>query len=404
MLRNYPAFNEKDFDKIKAFLGQNLSGGEGETILPKIEASKYKPSKQLLDHIVGIIKGLPEYILLDDQLVAYERVCVCAEKALKSKTKQVILVRGGPGTGKSVIALNLMGTLSSKGFNSHYVTGSRAFTATLREILGVRGATQVKNFSSYMTEEENAIDVMICDEAHRMWVKSKNRFIRREMQSGLLQIEELFNTAKVSVFFIDDRQVVRPKEIGSSEYVLKTAREKGYNIYDYKLTAQFRCLGSDAFINWVSNTLQVEETPEVTWDLNQPFDFRIVDSVFDLDKMIKEKNTETRKARLVAGFCWPWSDPTDDGRLIDDVEIGHFKRPWNAKPDKGRLARGIPKSSLWAYDPRGIDQIGCIYTAQGFEFDYVGVIFGKDLVYRKGKGWIGDSDCSYDPVVSRIAR
>jgi hypothetical protein len=401
VLETYPAFTSDNFEELKTFLQSRLSRGKGQPILKKVEQSKYKPSKQLLDHISNVVKGLPDYILLDEQLIAFDAVCSAAEKALKGKQKEVILVRGGPGTGKSVIALNLMGKLSADGFNTHYVTGSRSFTATLREILGSRGANQVKNFSSYMTAESKSVDVLICDEAHRMWEKSKNRFISKSKQSGKLQIEELLQTGRVSVFFIDDKQVVRPEEIGSSDYVTKASKKLGWQVKDYSLTAQFRCMGSDAFINWVTNTLGVEETPEVVWHLDQAFDFKIVGSPQELENMIKAKAEAKNKARLVAGFCWPWSDPNEDGNLVDDVSIDGYQRPWNAKPDKGRLAAQIPPANVWAYDPRGTGQIGCIYTAQGFEFDYVGVIFGRDLVYREGQGWIGNSEESYDGVVKR---
>jgi DUF2075 family protein len=396
-----PVFTSSDFENLKNYLTIRLKKGRGLQIMRRVDESKYRPSKQLLDHIAGIINGLPEYVLLDDQLIAYEKVCLAADKALKDKKKRAILIRGGPGTGKSVIALNLMAKLSSDGYNTHYVTGSRAFTATLRQIIGRRGAVQVKNFSSYMTAERESIDVMICDEAHRMWLTSKNRFLPKARQSGHSQIEELFDASKLVVFLIDDKQVVRPEEIGSSEYVINFANKKGYPLQDYKLTAQFRCLGSDAFINWITNTLEVEETPEVTWNADQPFDFRILKSVHEMDELIRQRLAEGQKARLVAGFCWPWSDPNPDGTLTNDVKIGTFQRPWNAKPDKGHLAKGIPAANLWAYDKGGVDQVGCIYTAQGFEFDYVGVIFGKDLMYRNGRGWVGDSTQSFDPIVRR---
>ena len=105
---------------------------------------------------------------------------------------------------------------------------------------------------------------------------------------------------------------------------------------------------------------------------------------------------------MTAGFCWSWSQPERDGALVEDVIIGDFKRPWNAKPDAKKLAKGIPKAPLWAYDPNGINQVGCVYTIQGFEFDYVGIIFGKDLVYNFGtQRWEGHPEHSEDPTVKR---
>jgi hypothetical protein len=183
--------------------------------------------------------------------------------------------------------------------------------------------------------------------------------------------------------------------------ILDEAQREGCRIFDYKLEAQFRCNGSDGFINWVNNTLEIERTANVIWNLNDAFEFDIVVTPHALEDRIKSAAQNGHTARVTAGFCWPWSKPKPDGTLINDVVIGQLRRPWNAKPDAGHLAADIPASNVWAYDPRGIGQIGCIYTAQGFEFDYVGVIFGTDLVYRHDVGWVGRPNESYDNVVVR---
>jgi hypothetical protein len=136
--------------------------------------------------------------------------------------------------------------------------------------------------------------------------------------------------------------------------------------------------------------------------MDDDFDFRIVPSVRELDRLIRDRAGEGSTARLVAGFCWPWSTPDANGELVPDVKIGDWSMPWNAQADAGKLAPGIPKSDFWASDPNGINQVGCVYTAQGFEFDYVGVIFGPDLVYRSmDGGWLGQPKESFDRVVSR---
>lgn len=156
------------------------------------------------------------------------------------------------------------------------------------------------------------------------------------------------NASKVSVFFIDDNQVVRPDEIGSVSYIAKYALENNCKIYFEELDAQFRCNGSDGFINWINNTLSIKKTANVLWDSNDDFEFKIFNSPVDLDNAIKEKVSEGHSTRLTAGFCWKWSDPVQDGSLVEDVIVGDFKRPWNAKPGAERLDRTIPESSLWA--------------------------------------------------------
>jgi DUF2075 family protein len=140
----------------------------------------------------------------------------------------------------------------------------------------------------------------------------------------------------------------------------------------------------------------------VLWNDDERFEFRIFGSPDSLEAAIRRKVVQGVSARMTAGYCWKWSDPRPDGTLVEDVVIGDYRRPWNAKPDAGKLARGIPKSNLWALEPGGIEQVGCVYTAQGFEFDYVGVIFGTDLVYDPDKGeWVGDPKRSFDGSVKR---
>ena len=401
-LSKCPVFTADDVPQFTAFLNQRVPLGDAGSVTARVEESKYRPSKKLLDHVAKVIRGKPEYILLDEQLVVFDQVLHEAESAANGKKKTVIIVRGGPGTGKSVIAMNLLGDLSGRGLNAHYVTGSRAFTSTLRAILGNRGAAQVRYFNGYMEADVNVLDVLIADEAHRIRETSNNRFTPKTKQSKLPQIEELLKVSKTSVFFIDDNQVVRPGEIGSVDYIRNTAQAMQCNVREFELEAQFRCGGSDAFIQWINNTLGVDRTPNVIWDERDSFDFRIISSPEALEQAIRQKSVEHYTARMTAGFCWPWSAPRPDGTLVDDVVIEEYSRPWNAKSDGGHLASGIPKESLWAYDPAGLNQIGCVYTAQGFEFDYVGVIFGTDLVYMPDTGtWRGDQTKSFDSVVKR---
>jgi len=401
ILDDSPTFTGDDVPKLKEFLIKKIGKGEGAAPLAKIENSKYRPSKKLMDHVGSIIKGKSEYILLDEQLVVYDNVLACAKNGHIDKQKACMIIKGGPGTGKSVIAINLMADLLLKEYNAQYATGSKSFTETLRKIIGPRGAVQFKYFNSYGEAEPDSVDVLICDEAHRLRKNSFSRFTPKEKRTDQPQIGELLNAAKVAVFFIDDDQVVRPDEVGSSSYIKEYAQKTGCKIYEYELEAQFRCNGSSAFVNWVNNTLGIKRTANVIWDMHEEFDFKVFDSPEALEKAILEKS-KTNSARLTAGFCWEWSYPREDGTLIDDVVIGDFKRPWDAKHDAKKLAPGIPTASLWAYDPNGLGQVGCVYTAQGFEFDYVGVIFGLDLRYNPKEAKLeGYKEHSHDSTVKR---
>jgi uncharacterized protein len=401
LLDRWPLFAGDQMDEFANFLDVQLAGGDGKPVLEQILKGRYRPHKRLLDHTARVIKREPTYVLLDEQQVAFNHILGRVRDRQASSEQSAFLIRGGPGTGKSVIAVNLLAELASDGFATQHVTGSKAFTENLRKTVGPRAKALFNYFNSFSAAEPELLDAIICDEAHRIRMNSNSRYMKKEARSDLPQVEELMRAAKVSVFFIDDRQVVRPGEVGSSDLIRSTAAELGIPVFEHQLETQFRCGGSDAFVGWVDNTLEVDPTAFVLWDPSEEFDFQIVDSPQELEGMIRARAAEGYSARLSAGFCWPWSDPLEDGTLVNDVQINGWSMPWNAKPDSRRLATGIPKSNYWASDPAGLDQVGCVYTAQGFEYDFAGVIFGRDLVWRPRQGWIGHPEASRDNVVKR---
>lgn len=397
-----PLFAADDVDDFVAFVTEHVGHGDGLEVLRRLEENRYRASKKLMEHVATVIQDKPEYTLLDEQLVAFDTVLTAARRGVHDRRKQVIIVKGGPGTGKSVLAVNLVSRLLAEHYSTHYVTGSKAFTETLRKVIGPRGQELFTYTNGYVTVEPDSTDVLVTDEAHRIRDVSSNRFTPADKKSGLKQVEELIRAARVSVFLIDDHQVVRPGEIGSAAYIKAYAQGCQCVVHELELDAQFRCNGSDAFVRWTNTLLGIESDEAFQWNDAHGFDFRVVSSPDELEGLIKAKVDEGHTGRLVAGFCWPWSSPNKDGMLVDDVTLGAFRRPWNAKPDAGRLAADIPKSTLWAYHPTGINQVGCVYTAQGFEFDYVGVIFGEDLRYDRSKSmWIGDKTKSFDTTVKR---
>jgi DUF2075 family protein len=406
LLAEYPLFTGDDVDRLARHLVARLEAGEGLTVLKRIEESRYRPSRKLMDHVAEMIRGEVDgsarYHLIDEQELVRQKVLATAREGFHDRRKTVLLIRGGPGTGKSVVAIKVMADLLREHYNAHYATGSRAFTETLRSIVGSRGAIQFKYFNSYVDAKPDEIDVLICDEAHRIRETSNNRYTAKTRRSKKRQIHELLDAAKVAVFLIDDKQGVRPDEIGSADYIREAAESDGCRLFEYELEAQFRCGGSEGFVRWVENTLGLARTANVLWDPHDDFDFRIMESPQAVDDAIRAKAAEGATGRMVAGFCWKWSEPLDGGTLVDDVVVGDYARPWNAKPEARRLAPGIPRSNLWARDAGGIEQIGCVYTAQGFEFDYVGVIFGADLTYDfDRREWVGHPDRSHDKTVKR---
>jgi uncharacterized protein len=398
----YPLFAGDRVTELVQFLDDHLGDGRGLGVLRSVREGKYRPHKKLLDHTAAMIKGEPAYVLLDEQQVVFKTILAKVAEARDLDTKAVFVIRGGPGTGKSVIALNLVAELAANGYAVHHATGSAAFTNTVRKRVGTRASGMFKFFNSYLNAEDDTLDVLVCDEAHRIRKFSWDRFRKKDaVDPDRPQIDELLSVARVGVFFIDDMQAVKRDEIGNSDDIERLAETHGAEVNEFELEAQFRCGGSDGFVRWIESTLGIRRTATALWTGDANFDFDIVDSPEDLDALIRSRAEEGHSARLVAGYCWPWSEPRDDGTLAPDVEVDGWSRPWNARPNVTGLAEGIPKSHYWASEPGGIDQVGCIYTAQGFEFDYAGVVFGNDLVYRPREGWIGRRKYSYDGGLKR---
>ncbi|MEU6641371.1 DUF2075 domain-containing protein [Saccharomonospora sp. NPDC046836] len=372
---------------------------------------RHAPSKPLLSLAATEIQEREQFVLLDEQQVAFRSVLHAVERARVARTQTVVVVVGGPGSGKSVIALSLLGTLARQGRRVHHATGSSAFTNTMRKVAGRREA-RVKNlfkyFNSYLDTEPRSLDVLICDEAHRIRETSVNRYTKKELrEQARPQIRELIDAAWVPVFLLDENQTVRPGEMGSLREITAAAQALDCRVEVVNLAGQFRCGGSALYEDWVARLLGLDRQPPIAWSAlagTSDDDF-IVTSAASPQAMEAWLRGRSKghggTARLAAGYCWPWSDPAPfgDGKaLVPDVRIGEWARPWNAKP--GKRVPDAPESYYWASDERGFGQVGCIYTAQGFEYDWAGVIFGPDLV-RRGDSWVARRQESHDPAVKR---
>ncbi len=372
------------------------------------------PSKQLLQHAADEVKNREQFVLLDEQQVAFATVMQAVELAKDENTKTVVIVLGGPGSGKSVVALSLLGDLSRAGRRVMHATGSSSFTSTLRKIVVGSRSTRAQQlfvyFNTFIGEQKNSLDVVICDEAHRIRETSVNRYTKADKRAqAKRQVEELIDIARTPVFLLDEHQVVRPGEMGTEAEIAAAATAAGCQVRVVRLAGQYRCGGSELYDQWVLRLLGLVDLPPVRWsELTRRSDDRYQVAALPtptaLESWLTTRNPGSADtARIAAGYCWEWSDPVrvgDSKALVDDVVIGDWKRPWNAK-DKGAVP-GAPASHFWASDPRGFGQVGCIYTAQGFEYDWSGVIFGDDFV-RRGQAWVARRDRSHDGAVKQAS-
>jgi hypothetical protein len=380
-------------DFLRSFFRPESGADAADALL----GSKIAPSKQLMALAAEEVQRREMFVLLDEQRDAFEYVRHAVASARRQNTKTAVVVSGGPGSGKSVIALSLMGALAREGRTVVHATGSQSFTQTLRKV-AAKGSPRVRKafqyFNSFMASEPNELDVLILDEAHRIRETSVNRFTKTAMRTGRPQIEELLSAARTPVFLLDQFQVVRPGELGTVADITTAATAHGIDVMHVALDDQFRCGGSLAYVRWVERLLGLAPGGQVPWQGDDGFRVSVMDSPRELEVWLAARLADGYGARMSAGYCWPWSDPRPDGSLVPDVRIGGWSRPWNLKGD--RSVGGAPPSPLWATDPAGFGQVGCIYTAQGFEYDFAGVIVGPDLVWRDDR-WVMVRKANRDP-------
>ncbi len=367
-----PLFFRDDQAKLEQFLTKYVNKGKGANILYAIDRGKIRPTKKLIEHVSELFKGNQQFVLLDEQKVAFEMARTIAKD---TDTKSVVIIKGGPGTGKSVISVNLLGQLLKDKLNAIFIAPNSSFRDVMVKRLAqehpmVRVRNLFKGSGGFVKADPNTFDVMIVDEAHRL--KKQGAY----MYQGKNQVEDIIRASKTTIFFIDDDQAIRPEDIGSVSEIKKLAAQYKSEIYEIALTAQFRCAGAEGYINWLSDVLQIKQTANFDgWDSGE-YDFKIFDDPNKLREAIKAKHEGGHSARVLAGYAWKWTSATEGNANseVADVEIPQFdfSMPWNSRQ----------VGTTWAVDQSGIHQAGCIHTSQGLEFDYVGVIVGADLTFN----------------------
>lgn len=406
LLADAPLFTAGESAALARHVGDLVGGGSGLEILARVGAGRFKPSKGVVAALDDVLNQGERWHLLDEQRVAYNRIFAEVERAQRKRSRSVVIIRGGPGTGKSVVAVQLLADAARKGFAAAHSTGSKAFTLVLQSKFPGAKRIFVRN-SAFKNEQPLTLDLLLVDEAHRVRKTSDTFRTPKLKRAKQPQVDELIDAAKVTVFLLDENQFVRPDEIGRTALFEEAARHRGLPVLRYDLGTQFRCGGCREYVQFVDWLLGFEAEAPAGW--GAAYDFGLVHDPLALDAMMTNAVATNERARLVAGYCWPWSDPDADGSLADDVTIALdgqpvWSRPWNRKEQKKKSY--TPKNhpyTLWADTDEGLGQVGCVYSAQGFEFDRIGVIWGEDLVWRTDR-WVAQKGNSYDrPVKARTA-
>lgn len=359
--------------KLRQFIARHLRSGDRTNLLYRVENGRIRPSKALVSSLLAMMAGKQEFVLIDDQKVVYETALRKARGAT-AQDKQVVIIEGGPGTGKSVVAINLLVALTSGRLVAKYVTKNAAPRAVFEsKLTGAYRRSHISNLfvgsGSFTETAANAFDALVVDEAHRLNEKSG-----LYGNLGSHQVEEIIGSAKCAIFFVDDDQRVTWRDVGDRADIARRARLAGASVTKLVLQSQFRCNGSDAYLAWLDHVLGIRETANPVLEPGE-FEFRVFDSPETLRQEIVARNVQRNAARMVAGYCWDWKSRKDP-KASDVVFPGHgFAMQWNLAKDGG----------LWMISPDSVAEIGCIHTCQGLELDYVGVIVGPDLIVRDGR-------------------
>lgn len=388
-----PIFKRTDLVRLRSFIKQFVKYGDRDNILYKIEHGNIRPSKMLADSLENMLDGNEEFIMIDEQKVAFEYVMNAVETSKKGK-KKIIIVEGGPGTGKSVIAVNLLVKLTGKGYVASYVTKNSEPRKVYSSLLtGSYTKTHIdnlfKNSGQFMEAESDMFNALIVDEAHRL---NENSGFYGNL--GENQIKELITASETTVFFLDEDQRIHIKDIGRKEEIYKWAEHFDAEIIETELSSQFRCNGSDGYLAWLDHVLQIRETANT--DLNDiDYDFQVFSSPNELFHEVKEKNEINNKSRVVAGYCWRWKSKKDKDAVDIDIPEHNFQKQWNFTDE----------TKPYLIQDDSIDQIGCIHTCQGLELDYIGVIIGPDFIVREGQVITNvDERDSYDSSIRGIKK
>jgi len=366
-----PLFYKDGREQLAEFIKAHVLKPSDKDLFEIIENGKLKPSKALQDAILDLLKGNDAFVMVDEQQVAYATITKLVKDNIDKNGKYTIIVRGGPGTGKSVIAIQTMATLLSEGYAASYMTKN----AAPREVFKIKltqGHLDKKYIGNLLKSPislENCYknDIYPCllvDEAHRL-----------TKHYGHNQIDDIIRCSKINVFFIDEDQKVTTKDIGTVDLIKEIAKKYNSRIIDdpsLTLKSQFRCNGSDGYLQFLDNLLEIRETPMTSLD-GIDYDIRVFDSPTKMKEELEKLNKVNNKSRLLAGYCYEWVSEIEPTAMDIILEDG-FRMQWN-------LRNGQP----FAISETSFDQVGCIHTCQGLEFDYVGVIIGEDLRFENGK-------------------
>lgn len=376
-----PIFLKDDSKKLNEFVKKYVKKGN-RRLLYEIDNSRIRPSKEFSNIMTNAIAGQEIFTLDDNQATAVATIVNETTSKLKNNKRSTIIIKGGPGTGKSVVAINAMGQLLNPKnifdrFNVCYVTPNFTPKALFSEILVDNDykksaiSNLFKSMAAFSRSSEFDYDCIIVDESHRAFTWKFGYGVKKSVD----MIDKIFYASRVNVFFIDEQQKVTKDDYLTIDKIKQYAKKYNSEVIETEelvLNSQFRVTGGINYINFIDTFLGYENILHKYDSKN--YDFKVFDTPTKMWEEIKIKQKQYKNTRLLAGYTQEWVSKQNDDVYDFVLDDGKFKMKWNKQTT-------VP----YILDETQYDRIGSIHTIQGVDMDYAGVIIGKDIVYRDGE-------------------
>jgi DUF2075 family protein/SOS-response transcriptional repressor LexA len=343
-----------------------------------------------------LFKYSPYKALSDDQRASVMEII----NTLNGRQQSSIFVEGSAGTGKTILATYLMKLLHSplpatdeiedlEGYrleeyrlleifhqyfrdaNIGLVVPMTSLRNSLKTVFSAIGGLKTNMVIGPSDVVKKEYDILIVDEAHRL-AQRKNipnygSFDATNRLLGLgnegTQLDWIMRSSKYQIFFYDEAQSIKPSDIPKEKF----QEVKRQSAKPIKLTSQMRVSAGNDYINFVDRLLKCQPLDNLT--IPENYDFRLFTSFQDFHKEIIVKENELGLSRLIAGYSWPWITKSD--KSLYDIEIEGTKLQWN----------NVHIDWINSADPNV--EVGCIHTTQGYDLNYAGIIFGKEITYNR---------------------
>ena len=318
---------------------------------------------------------------------------------LTKKEENTIFVEGGAGTGKTILAIYMMKLLKTDIMDHHLDAEDETYSSELRMISQLKEKfpnprvalivpmtslrktlkkvfANVKGLKSSMVigpseVSKNEYDVLIVDEAHRLRKRKNitnfksfddaNKLLGFDIHEGT-ELDWILKQSKNQIFFYDEGQSIKPSDIDQAKFI-----KQKWSSSLLKLVSQHRVKGGMDYINYIDKLLHCRlEKGDKKFE-SEHYEFVLYDSLTDLYADLKKKEDEFGLCRLLSGYSWEWKSAKND---VPDITIEGLNLKWNTTNED------------WINSPNAFNEVGCIHTTQGYDLNYTGIIFGKEITYN----------------------